>query len=109
MVSSVGSLAIAVGSLNNERTSSNPATGSNLVPYDWGNSSGGRLLYSSPAEPPNCLPCPLLGCFNGLPLGSRFERYQGATDAHAGGRGSDWSQLLCCGHSICRFAGHLVL
>ena len=97
MVSSVRFPAIAVGPLNNEQTSSNPATGSNLVPYDWRNSSGGRRLHSSSPESPNCLPCPLLGCFNGLPLGPRVGRYQGTIDAHAGRRGSHWSQLFVVG------------
>jgi len=58
---------------------------------------------------PFASPRPLLGCFNSLPRGPRFGRCKCATDANAGGRGSDWSQLFCCERPICRSDWDLVL
>jgi hypothetical protein len=85
-----------------------PARGSNIVSHDRGYSCRGRLLRSSRAEHPTCLPCPVLGCFHGLPLVSGFERYKGTTDANAGERCSGWRHLLCCGYTVRGLVSYVV-
>jgi hypothetical protein len=42
------------------------------------------------------------------PLGSRFCRYQGATDAHAGECGSGWRRFLCCGRLVRGLVSYVV-
>src|SRR5271166_2480601 len=86
--------------LNNERPTSNSAPGSNFVSDDRVYTCRGRLLRRNLAKRPSRLPCPVLGCFNGLPLVSWFELYTGATDAHARERCSGRRQLLCCDRPV---------
>ena len=81
---------------NNERPSSNSAPGSNFVSDNCVYTCRGRLLRRHLAERPSCLPCPLLGCLNSLPLVPWPECCQDHTDADARERGSDWRRFLCC-------------
>jgi hypothetical protein len=104
----VCSIGYRANPLKNERPSSNSARGSNFVSHNRGASCRGRLLRSSRAEHSSCVPCALLGCLNGLPLDSRFGRYKGVTDAHAGERCSSWRCFLCCGHTVRRLVSHVV-
>ena len=102
-------LASLVGTLfDYERHSSNTTSGSNFLFNDRGDSCRGRLLPGSHAERPSRLPCPVLGCFNGVPLVSRIACSQGSTDANACQRSSRWRRLLCCRNSFCRPACHMV-
>ena len=94
---------------NNERPSSNSAAGSDFVSDDCVYTCRCRLLRRNPAEHPSCLPCPLLGCFNSLPVVSGPECCQSATDAHARERGSDWRHFLCCERPVRWLASCVVL
>jgi hypothetical protein len=86
--------------LNNERPSSNSAPRSNFVSDDCVYTCRGRLLRRNVAEHPTCLPCPLLGYFNSLPLVPGPECCQGATDADARERRGDWRRFLCCDRPV---------
>ena len=66
------------------------------------------MLPGCPAECPACLPYPALGCYKGLPMVSRFERYQDTADANACQRCSDWSHLLRSGSPIRELVSYMV-
>src|SRR5271166_3506392 len=95
--------------LNNERPSSNSAPGSNFVSDDCVYTCRCRLLRRNLAEHPSCLPCPLLGCFNCIPLVPGPECCQGATDADARERGGDWRRFLCCERPVRRLVSCVAL
>src|SRR5271166_4684111 len=86
--------------LINERPSSNSAPGSNFVSDDRVYTCRCRLLRRNLAEHPSCLPCPLLGCFNCLPLVPGPKCCQVATDADARERSGDWRRFLCCDRPV---------